>query len=166
LIRKAEESAILILYEIDNREMDKGMKQKFQTMMYRLSSKMQQYMVGRNGADELGRFVSLLTWIFLILSLFTKWKICYWIGILLIAYSYFRMFSRNIPKRYAENQKFLTLRYKAVAKWNLLKKHTAESKTYRFFKCPKCSQKVRVPKGRGKICIICPKCKAEFVKRS
>ena len=66
----------------------------------------------------------------------------------------------------AENQKFLTLRYKTISKWNLMKKHWAESKTHRFFKCPQCKQKVRVPKGRGKICITCPKCKTEFVKKS
>ena len=142
------------------------MKQKFQSMMYRMSSKMQQMMVGRNGVDELGRFVSTLTMVCLVLSLFTKEGIFYWSGILLIIYSYFRMFSKNVPKRYAENQKFLTWRYKMIAKWNLMKKHGAESKTHRFFKCPQCKQKVRVPKGRGKICITCPKCKTEFVKKS
>ena len=142
------------------------MKQKFQSMMYRLNSKMQHFMVGRNGADEFGRFISTLTLICLVLSLITKWGLFYWGGIFLIVYSYFRMFSRNIPKRYAENQKFLTLRYKAIAKWNLMKKHFTESKTHKFFKCPQCRQKVRVPKGRGKICITCPKCKTEFVKKS
>ena len=142
------------------------MKQKFQSMMYRMSSKMQQFMVGRYGADELSRFVSVMILVCLALSLFTNWGIFYWLGIFLIGYSYFRMFSKNISKRYAENQKFLNLRYKIVAKWNLFKKHSAESKTHRFFKCPQCKQKVRVPKGRGKICITCPKCKTEFVKKS
>lgn len=142
------------------------MKQKFQTMMYRMNSKMQQMMVGRHGVDDLGKFVSTLTLICLVISLFTKLDLFYWGGIFLIIYSYFRMFSRNIPKRYAENQKFLTLRYKAIAKWNLMKKHAIESKTHRFFMCPQCKQKVRVPKGRGKICITCPKCKTEFVKKS
>ena len=131
-----------------------------------MNSKMQQMMVGRHGVDDLGKFVSTLTLICLVISLFTKWDLFYWCGIFLIIYSYFRMFSRNIPKRYAENQKFLTLRYKAIAKWNLMKKHAIESKTYRFFMCPQCKQKVRVPKGRGKICITCPKCKTEFVKKS
>lgn len=142
------------------------MKQKFQAMMYRMNSKMQQFMTGRRGADEFGRFLSGLTIVLLIISLFTKWGILYWCALGLLIYSYFRMFSRNIPKRYAENQKFLTLRYKAVAKWNLMKKHGAERKTHRFFKCPKCKQKVRVPKGRGRICITCPKCRTEFVKKS
>lgn len=142
------------------------MKQKLQSMMYGLNSKMQHYMVGRYGVDEFGRFISALTLVFLVVSMITRWKFFYWGGLFLIFYSYFRMFSRNMPKRYAENQKFLTLRYKAAAKWSLMKKHLAESKTHRFFKCPQCKQKVRVPKGRGKICITCPKCRKEFVKKS
>ncbi len=142
------------------------MKQKFQSMMYRLNTKMQQFMVGRYGADELGRFISVSTLVCLLLSLFTKWGILYWIGLFLIFYTYFRMFSKNVSKRYQENQKFLTLRYKVVAKWSLMKKHFSERKMYRFFKCPQCKQKVRVPKGRGKICITCPKCRTEFVKKS
>lgn len=142
------------------------MKQKFQSMMYRLRSKLQQFMVGRYGADDLSRFISTMIMVCLVVSIFTKWDIFYWLGIFLIGYSYFRMFSKKIPARYAENQKFLNIRYKAVAKGNLTKKHLAESKTHRFFKCPQCKQKVRVPKGRGKICITCPKCKTEFVKKS
>lgn len=142
------------------------MKQKFLGMMYRLNSKMQRYMVGRYGADEFGKFISGLILVFFVLSIITKWGFFYLGGLFLIGYSYFRMFSRNIPKRYAENQKFLTIRYKAVSKWNLTKKHLAESKTHRFFKCPQCKQKVRVPKGRGRICITCPKCRKEFIKKS
>ena len=142
------------------------MKQKFQSMMYRLRSKLQQFMVGRYGADDLSRFISTMIMVCLVVSIFTKWDIFYWLGIFLIGYSYFRMFSKNIPARYAENQKFLNIRYKAVAKGSLTKKHLAESKTHRFFKCPQCKQKVRVPKGRGKICITCPKCKTEFIKKS
>ncbi len=142
------------------------MKQKIQSMMYRLNTKMQQFMVGRYGADELGRFISVSTLVCLLVSLFTKWGILYWIGLFLIFYTYFRMFSKNVSKRYQENQKFLTLRYKAVAKWSIMKKHFLERKIYRFYKCPQCKQKVRVPKGRGKICITCPKCRTEFVKKS
>ncbi len=142
------------------------MKQKFQSMMYQMNNKMQRFMVGRYGADEFGKFLSAGVLVCLVVSLITGFDAAYWIGLSLIFYSYFRMFSKNVSKRYAENQKYLNLRYKAVAKWNLIKKHFKESKTHRFFKCPQCKQKVRVPKGRGKICITCPKCKTEFVKKS
>ena len=142
------------------------MKQKLHSMMYHLNSNMQRYMVGRYGGDELGRFISGAVLVFFVLSWITGGEIFRIGAWILVVCCYFRMFSKNISKRYGENQKFLTLRYKAVSKWSLTKKHFTESKTHRFFKCPKCKQKVRVPKGRGKICITCPKCRVEFVKKS
>lgn len=162
-VRNAYKKAAVGILKKDGRRI---MKQKLQSMMVRMGSKMQQFMIGRNGADELSQFTSILILVCLAVSLFTRWGIFYWLGIFCIGYSYFRMFSKNVSKRYAENQKFLTFRYKMTVKKNLAKKHLAESKTHRFFKCPQCKQKVRVPKGRGKICITCPKCKTEFVKKS
>ena len=84
----------------------------------------------------------------------------------IVNYSYFRILSRNVSKRYEENQRYLNAKYRAVVKKNNLKKRWAQRSTYRFFKCPQCKQTVRVPKGRGKICITCPKCKTEFIKKS
>ncbi len=142
------------------------MKQKLQAMMYRVNAKMQQFMIGRYGADDMGKFMSACSIISLLISMFTGWQFFYWLGLFLIIYLYFRMFSKNVSKRYQENQKFLGIRNKVTGKWSIFKKHAAESKTHRFFKCPQCKQKVRVPKGRGKICITCPKCRNEFVKKS
>lgn len=97
---------------------------------------------------------------------FFRVNILYWLGLALLIYSYFRILSRNVSKRYEENQRYLNAKYRAVVKKNNLKKRWAQRSTYRFFKCPQCKQTVRVPKGRGKICITCPKCKTEFIKKS
>ena len=102
----------------------------------------------------------------LFLSMFSRLGIFYWLAIALMIYSTWRMFSKNISARYAENQKYLNYRYQMAVKWDRFKKHLAQRKLYRFYKCPQCRQKVRVPKGRGKICITCPKCRTEFVKKS
>lgn len=131
-----------------------------------MKEKLRQFMQGRNGADELSSVSSIVVIVLLLLSLFTRWSIFYILGLALMIYMYFRMFSRNIAKRRAENQKFLNLRYNVVVAWNKKKNQFAQRKTHRFFKCPSCKQKVRVPKGRGKICITCPKCKTEFIKKS
>lgn len=131
-----------------------------------MREKLQRFMAGRYGADELSRFCMILTMILLVVSLFTKWGILYWLGLALMIYSYFRIFSRNIPKRYAENQKYRNLRYRLVVKKDQMKKRWSQRKIYRFYKCPQCRQNVRVPRGRGKICITCPKCRTEFIKKS
>ena len=123
-------------------------------------------MQGRNGMDELGKALNIWVLVFLVLSIITRWSIFYILGIGLMIYMYFRVFSKNTPKRYTENQKYRNFRYDAAIKWNNKKKEWQQRKIYRFFRCPMCKQKVRVPKGRGKICITCPKCKAEFIKHS
>ena len=142
------------------------MKEKMRSAMYSMQNKMQRFMTGRYGADALSKFLMTVVLVLLVLSMFIRFGFLYWIALALLIYSYFRIFSKNISKRYEENQKFVNFRYKMVVKWDCTKKHMAERKTHRFFKCPQCKQKVRVPKGRGKICITCPKCRTEFIKKS
>ena len=135
-----------------------------------MKEKIGRFMAGRYGNDKLNQFMMAVFLGCGVLNLFVRnayvstvlnsWE-C-----LLILLVYIRMFSRNISKRYAENQKYLNYRYQMAVKWNRFKKHLAQRKNYRFYKCPQCKQKVRVPKGRGKICITCPKCRTEFVKKS
>ena len=123
-------------------------------------------MQGRNGMDELAQAINVVVLILLIISLFTKSSLLSFLALALLIYMYIRVLSKNTPKRYEENQKFRNFRYDATVKWNNKKKEWQQRKVYRIFRCPMCKQKVRVPKGRGKICITCPKCKAEFIKRS
>ena len=107
------------------------------------------FMQGRYGADHFCRFLSGVTMVLLVISLFSRHRIWFLAALLVLIYSYFRMFSRNIPKRYAEEQKYL-----------------AQKKTHHIYKCPSCGQKIRVPRGHGRIEIRCPKCSATFIKRS
>lgn len=131
-----------------------------------MREKLQRFMMGRYGVDQLNRVYIGLVFVLLVLSMITRWSILYLVALALLIYSYYRMFSKNVSKMYAQNQKFLNIRYKAVAKWNKTKNHMKQRRVYRFYKCPSCKQKVRVPKGKGRICITCPKCRTEFVKKS
>ena len=128
--------------------------------------KFARFMQGRNGVDQLSQFLNVVVLILLVVSIFTKSIILDWLPFVLMGYMYFRIFSRNIAKRSVENQKFCNMRYDLAIKKNKWKKEREQKKIYRFFRCPMCHQKVRVPKGRGKICITCPKCRQEFVRRS
>ncbi|MCF2640881.1 MAG: hypothetical protein PUB46_10515 [Lachnospiraceae bacterium] len=131
-----------------------------------MREKLRRFMTGRYGVDQLSRLYLVLTLVLLVLSMITKLPIFYGLAIILLIYMYYRMFSKNTTKMYAQNQKYLNMRYQIVVKWNNAKKHFAQRKEYRFYRCPKCHQKVRVPRGKGKICITCPKCRNEFIKKS
>ena len=135
-------------------------------MLNNLKMKFTRFMQGRNGVDQLSHFLSTVSLILIVVAIFTKSIILDWIPFVIMGYMYFRIFSRNIPKRSMENQKFCNMRYDLAIKKNNWKKEREQRKIYRFFRCPMCKQKVRVPKGRGKICITCPKCRQEFIRRS
>lgn len=131
-----------------------------------MKQKIQQFMAGRYGADQLGQVILGIALVFMVVSLFSRWNIFYLLALGLLVYEYYRMFSKQIDKRYQENQKFMNWRYRLVVKRSRKKEQFKQRKIYHFYRCPSCKQKVRVPKGKGKICITCPKCKTEFIKKS
>ena len=131
-----------------------------------MREKFARFMMGRNGVDELARFESIFVWVLLLVSIFSRMWIFDLLVMALIVHMYFRILSRDVSKRYEENQKYVNFRYNAVVKWDKKKKRIAQRRNYRFYKCPMCRQEVRVPKGHGKIQITCPKCRETFIKRS
>lgn len=131
-----------------------------------MREKFYQFMSGRNGVDDLARMHSWMVLVLLLLGIFIRLGIFSLLALVLMVYMYFRVFSRNTSKRYEENQKYLNFKYNRTVSWNRFKKHLAQRKDYRFYKCPMCKQEVRVPKGHGKIEITCPKCREQFIRRS
>lgn len=127
---------------------------------------MMQFMQGRYGADQMGQMLSAVSMVFLIISLFSRNQAWFLLAVIGIVYNYFRMFSKNISKRYAENQKYLEMTAGIRRKLASWKSQLAQRKIYHIYRCPGCKQKIRVPRGRGKIEIRCPKCNTRFVKKS
>ena len=125
----------------------------------------QRFMSGRYGSDQFSMFLSISALVLLVLGMFVS-GILYYVGLIVLIYSYFRMFSRNIQKRYAENQWYLA-RSSAVQGWfSQLRNRFTQRGTYRYFKCPHCKQSIRIPKGRGRVSITCPKCGTQFIRKS
>ena len=132
----------------------------------KLKDRFIRFMYGRYGVDSFGKFT---IWGSLILMLIAGWThrgILSWLAWAGIIYSYFRMFSKNISKRYAENQKYLKMTAGIRRKLASWKSQLAQRKIYHIYRCPGCKQKIRVPRGRGKIEIRCPKCNTRCVKKS
>ena len=134
--------------------------------MNRWRDKFYRFMQGRYGVDELGRFMSYALLVCILLNVFLHSEIVNFLILAGLIFSYYRMMSRDYSRRYEENQKFLKLKSRFVSWKNQTFGGSGADKTVRIFKCPTCGQKVRVPRGKGKISIHCPKCGVDFIKRS
>lgn len=130
----------------------------FSRLTYQMKMGLQRFMAGRYGTDKLNTMILILGVVFCVVSMFlpeglpvlvmtTLAYICMLVAI-------FRAFSRNTYKRYRENRRYLDL----IAR--------IKDREHRYYSCPKCKQNVRVPKGKGKIAITCPKCREKFIKKT
>ena len=131
-----------------------------------MREKFQKFMYGRYGVDELSRY-SLFALLFLcFVNLFSRNPILNFLITAGMIWVYFRMFSRNYSKRYQENQWFLAKTENIRHFFRRQKNLTEQRKTFRIYTCPSCKQKIRIPKGHGKVQVTCPKCDTEFIKHS
>lgn len=134
-----------------------------------MRDKLLRFMQGRNGNDAFNRFLIAMELVLLLIGLLLRGfaaRLFNTLFLLLLVYVYFRMFSRDLYKRSAENAWYWEKRNRVVAKFRLLKERWLQRKDFRFFSCPSCHTTLRVPKGRGKIKIVCRKCGTSFVRKS
>jgi DNA-directed RNA polymerase subunit RPC12/RpoP len=131
-----------------------------------MNEKLYRFMNGRYGLDQFSKFLVFTGIIIVLISNFIGGIFLNTIGLAAFVYAYFRMFSRNHPKRYRENQKYLSYLNKFKNFFKKQNNHMNQRKTHHIYSCPNCKQKIRIPKGKGKIEIACPKCHTRFVKRS
>lgn len=136
-----------------------------------MKEKLIKFMQGRYGVDQFAKFTMGAAFVMVILAIFIGQRnplgaVLDTAGLLLIVYTYFRIFSRNISKRYGENQKYLTKTVALRARLKREKNIMEQRKDFHIYTCPGCGQKIRIPRGKGKIEISCPKCHTKFVKKS
>ena len=123
--------------------------------------RLQQFLSGRYGTDQLNLALLLMG---VVCTLFGSlfFRPLYWIGDVLFLLVLFRTLSRNIPARQRENQAFLRV-WSPVRNWlSFQRRRFRERKQYKYFRCPVCKQRLRAPKGRGKIEVTCQKCRHVF----
>lgn len=124
----------------------------------KLNQKTRYFMTGRYGTDKLNMAILGAGLIACLLALFIRMPM---LDLALTVLSYglmfwaiFRALSRNTYKRYQENRRYLRLMERL------------KDREHRYYDCPRCRQPVRVPRGKGKIAITCPKCKETFIKKT
>lgn len=123
------------------------------------------FMQGRHGNDKLNIFLYVILIILFIIDLFINNSIMYIVELIFFALLMFRFFSKNSYKRYKENEKFINISA-PFTKLFKSKIRQIKDKNNKYFKCPKCSATLRVPKNRGKITVTCPVCKHKFDKKT
>ena len=134
-----------------------------------MREKLTRFMVGRNGNDQLNLFLYAVDAVLLIAAVLIGGQVGRWMFaavLVLLGYIYFRMFSRNLTKRREENGKFLRMLYSVQAGLKIRREKWVQRKDYKFFTCPSCKTTLRVPRGNGKIKIVCRKCGNSFTGKS
>ena len=135
-----------------------------------MKEKLIRFMQGRYGVDTFSKFLLIFGLAAALLSSVFAGKflgvICYILGVLLIVYCYCRMFSKKVEKRYAENQAFLARTYRLRCFFQKQAGNLSQRKEYHIYKCPGCGQKIRIPRGKGRVEVRCPKCSTAFIKKS
>ena len=120
-----------------------------------MRQKMLNFMQGRNGQDQLNRFLLILSLVGVLLGRFIPGfigSLLWLLGVFALAVCWFRLLSKNLPQRRGKLQR-------AKTRW-------AQRRDYRFFTCPACRTTLRVPRDRGKIRIVCRKCGSSFTRKS
>ena len=124
-----------------------------------MKAKLMKFLQGRYGVDVLGRDLLILSIVIMVINIFVKNNILGLIPSVISIYVIFRTLSKNYPKRYNENRVYALFKQR-------IKTNTLDRKKFRYFTCKECKQKVRVPRGRGKITITCPRCNHKFDKKT
>ena len=123
------------------------------------------FMYGRYGNDQFNVFLIGTYLVTDLLYALTRFAPLYWVCMVLIVYTLFRTFSRNLTKRRAENARFMK-KAGPFLQWFRIQRSMRRDKEHRYFKCPSCGQYLRVPRGKGKITITCRSCHASFQEKS
>lgn len=123
-------------------------------------------MNGRYGMDEFSKALMIIGILFGVSANFVAGNVTRAIGIAFIAFGALRPLSKEIPNRQKELRWYLSIKQRLVTTHYKWKNKSIQRKRYKVYKCPECRQKVRVPRGRKKIRILCPACNHKFVKKT
>ena len=124
------------------------------------------FMYGRYGVDYLSIGLIIFSFLLSLILRFVPVPFLLLIAYIPLGFAVYRIVSRNTSKRQRENQIFLRYYYPFIQWFKDRISHFKQMHTHKFYKCSNCGQQLRVPKGRGKIEITCPKCKSSFIKKT
>jgi len=135
------------------------MWQKFKDFLRRV-------MAGRRGTDQLSMALLIAGIVFMLLSNLTQFILFYFLGMAAYIYGIFRMFSRNLAKRDAENQKWLNFRNNYKTNIRQFFARVKNMRKFKYFRCPQCKSRLRLPRKVGEVTVTCSKCQNQFRQKA
>ncbi|MBQ8187309.1 MAG: hypothetical protein IJX93_04150 [Clostridia bacterium] len=130
--------------------------------MNNFKAKFIRFMYGRYGVDQLYYALFIAWGVIAVINCFADSLLLSILGTALVVWMFWRSMSRNLVKRRAENEKFLTF-WKPVKSWLILQRdRIRDRKTARYRTCTHCKAIVKLPVKKGKHTVVCPRCKGRF----
>ncbi len=124
------------------------------------------FMNGRYGGDELSKVLLWGGFALYILGSLADIPLLAYLGLAAYVFVIYRMFSKNIEKRRAENQRYVSRLNGLKTRWSQAAVRRQNRKEYKYFKCPACHSWLRLPHGVGEVSVTCGRCKHQFKKKA
>ena len=131
-----------------------------------MQSKLNRFMYGRYGLDSLSKMLVVCALVIDLISALANSIVISVIALVPFIVAVLRILSKNKAKRVKENYRYLSYTQQIRKNARKLKQRIMELRTHKYYKCPSCKTKLRVPRGKGKVKITCPKCRESFVAKS
>ncbi len=136
------------------------------SFMQKVKDGLRRLMVGRRGPDELSLALLVAGVVLSMLSSITRIGLFYLVSLVAYGFSIFRMFSRKIEKRYAENTKFLTFWRGWRSSLKQFINRAKNMRKFKYYKCPQCHAWLRLPRKVGEVTVTCGKCHSSFKQKA
>lgn len=135
-------------------------------MWQKFKNSLRNFMIGRNGTDQLSLALLIGGIVLSLLSSLTRILLFYYLGLAGYIWAIFRMFSRNVEKRRDENQRYVRFRQNFKSNVRQFFVRIKNIKKYRYFRCPECKARLRLPRKVGEVTVTCGKCHHQFRQKA
>lgn len=135
-------------------------------MWQKMKDGIRRFMAGRHGTDQLSLALLIAGIVCSLISSITGLMLFYYLGMVAYIYGIFRMLSRNNAKRIAENHKYMNFRQNFKSNVSQFFVRMKNMKKFRYFRCPQCKARLRLPRKVGEVTVTCGKCRHQFRQKA
>lgn len=136
------------------------------SFMNKIKEALRRFMYGRRGTDELSLTLLVTALVLMLISNITGSFVLNLLSLILYGFCIFRMFSRNLTRRYEENMRYIAWRQKLKTTLSQSQARLKNFRKYKYFKCPECKSWLRLPRKVGEVTVTCGKCRHAFKKKA